>query len=176
MSSPDDRPPIQHLTWSVVGTFLVFEAVFTAMIIGAIVLLCVRSDGQAADSDAAAVVEIKKLLADQVAAWNRGDLDGFMVGYWRDESLTFFSGATVTRGWQATLHRYRQRYQAEGKEMGSLVFSEIDVATLGNHQALARGRWKLTLKDGSTPNGLFTLLLRRIDGQWRIVHDHTSSG
>src|SRR5207248_10197935 len=58
---------------------------------------------------------IRQLLTDQAAAWNRGDLDGFMAGYWRDPNLTFFSEGTVTRGWDATMERYRKKYQAEGK-------------------------------------------------------------
>jgi len=117
----------------------------------------------------------RAVLDAQVVAWNRGDLEGFMAGYWNSPDLVFQSGATVTRGWPATIARYRKRYQSEGREMGRLRFDEIDVQPLGPDAALARGRWHLVMKDGSEPNGLFTLILRRFSDGWKIVHDHTSA-
>jgi beta-aspartyl-peptidase (threonine type) len=117
---------------------------------------------------------IEKLLADQQAAWNRGDLEGYMAGYWRSPELTFFSGATVTRGWQATLERYRRRYQGEGREMGELRFAEVEVEPLSPDAALTRGRWELAYKSGKGARGVFTLLVRRFPEGWRIVHDHSS--
>lgn len=125
-----------------------------------------------ADATRAAV---RGLLDAQVAAWNRGDLEGFMAGYWRSPELVFLSGGSVTRGWEATLARYRARYQAEGREMGRLDFDSVEVVPLADDAAFARGGYRLRMKDGSEPHGLFTLLLRRLDGAWRIVHDHTSS-
>jgi len=130
------------------------------------------SSGSPADVGAAA----RAVLDAQVEAWNRGDLEGFMGGYWRSPDLVFCSGATVTKGWDETLARYRQRYQSEGHEMGRLRFDGIEVIPLGEDAALARGAWRLVRRDGKEPHGLFTLLLRRLDGAWRIVHDHTSSG
>jgi len=118
----------------------------------------------------------RAVLDAQVAAWNRGDLEGFMAGYWRSPDLVFCSGDTVTKGWNETLARYRKRYQSEGREMGRLRFDGIEVIPLGEDAALARGAWRLVMTDGKEPHGLFTLLLRRLDGAWRIVHDHTSSG
>src|SRR5262245_35075820 len=174
MAESEDRPPILRLSWSLVGAFLFAELLFTAAVIGATFLLCVRHDGRAAEPDNAERAG-KELLTTQVADWNKGDLDGFMRGYWNDDGLIFFSGATVTKGLQATVDRYGKRYKAEGKERGTLASSEMAVESMDASSALPRGRWKLTLKDGSTPNGLFTLILRRIDGHWRIVHDHTSA-
>ena len=121
-------------------------------------------------------VAVRALLDAQVEAWNRGDLEGFMAGYWRSPELVFCSGATVTKGWDATLARYRKRYRSEGREMGRLRFDGIEVIPLGADAALARGAWHLTMGDGKEPHGLFTLLLRRLDGAWVIVHDHTSAG
>jgi ketosteroid isomerase-like protein len=124
------------------------------------------------DQDAAAV---RRLLDAQVAAWNRGDLEGFMKGYWKSDSLTFYSGGTVSHGWQVTLDRYRKRYQSEGHEMGTLVFDLHDVTLTARGQALVRGGWSLKLKDGQ-PRGLFTLWLRWFpDAGWRVVHDHSSA-
>jgi beta-aspartyl-peptidase (threonine type) len=124
---------------------------------------------------AAAEEGIKHMLVSQIEAWNRGQLEGFMQGYWRSPDLTFFSGATVTKGWEPTLQRYRQRYKSEGKEMGQLVFQELNIDVLSRRSAVVRGQWQLTMSDGKTPHGLFTLLVKRMPGGWKIVHDHTSA-
>jgi uncharacterized protein (TIGR02246 family) len=118
---------------------------------------------------------VRSLLDAQVAAWNRGDLEAFMAGYWHSPELVFCSGAVVSKGWDATLERYRKRYQAEGREMGRLRFESLEVQLLGPDAAFARGEYWLRTSDGKEPHGRFTLILRRLDGAWRIVHDHTSS-
>jgi ketosteroid isomerase-like protein len=128
---------------------------------------------QAADKPGAPGA-IRKVLDQQVAAWNRGDLEGFMAGYWKSRELTFFSGKNQTHGWQATLDRYRKRYQGEGRHMGKLAFHDLRIDVIGPDHALVRGRWQLTLKQDKA-GGLFTLILRRLPEGWRIVHDHTSS-
>ena len=117
---------------------------------------------------------IKHLLVSQVEAWNHGNLEGFMQGYWRSPNLTFFSGASMTQGWEPTLARYKQRYQSEGKEMGRLEFQDLDIDLLSGRAAVVTGKWQLTLKDGKQPHGLFTLIMKRMPGGWKIVHDHTS--
>ena len=116
---------------------------------------------------------IKKVLTDQSAAWNRGDLDAFMEGYAKATELRFASGASVTRGWQETLARYKQRY-GDRAAMGMLTFSDLDVTVLAPDAALVFGRWHLK-NDHGEPNGLFTLLFRKTDAGWRIVADHTSA-
>jgi ketosteroid isomerase-like protein len=117
---------------------------------------------------------IRAVLDAQVVAWNKGDLDGFMKGYWKSKDLTFFSGGTKTSGWEATLERYQKKYKADGKEMGQLTFSELDIDVLSPDSAFVRGRWKLKLSKDE-PGGLFTLLFKRFPDGWRIVHDHTSA-
>jgi beta-aspartyl-peptidase (threonine type) len=124
-----------------------------------------------AEDDRAA---IRKVLDDQVSAWNRADLTAFMAGYWDSEELTFFSGRTRTQGHKATLDRYRKRYQAEGKEMGRLRFELFAIDVVGPDAAVVRGKFELTMKK-EKPEGLFTLLFRRFPEGWKIVHDHTSS-
>jgi beta-aspartyl-peptidase (threonine type) len=116
---------------------------------------------------------IRRVLDAQVEAWNKGDLEAFMTGYWKSPELTFFSGAEPQRGWQATIERYRKRYQSEGQEMGKLTFSELDIQVLGPDSALVRGRWQL-VRSKDKPGGLFTLIFKRFPEGWRIVHDHTS--
>jgi len=117
---------------------------------------------------------IRRVLDDQVKAWNRGDLEGFMVGYWKSPELTFSSGGDPTKGWQATLDRYRKRYQSEGREMGTLSFSGLVIEVLGPDSAFVRGRWQL-VRSKDRPGGIFTLIVRRFPEGWRIVHDHTSN-
>ena len=119
---------------------------------------------------------IKHVLVSQVEAWNRGDLQGYMSGYSRSTDLTFFSGATVTKGWQPTLERYQKRYQGEGKEMGKLEFQDLNVDVLSPTTAVVTGKWQLTMSDGKQLGGLFTLVFKRQQDGWRIVHDHTSAG
>ena len=82
------------------------------------------------------------VLSRQRHSWNEGDLEGFMNEYWKSDDLTFYSGGTVTKGWQATFDRYRKRYQAEGAEMGELEFTDIEVKVISHEAALARGRWE----------------------------------
>ena len=132
------------------------------------------ADAREAAGGRASVQQIRRVLDRQVEAWNRRDLDGFMRGYWRSERLSFFSGATKLVGWQATIDRYRQRYQGEGKEMGQLDFSELQIEMLGPRAAFVRGHWHLKLTNGDA-GGIFTLVFRRFPDGWKIVHDHTSS-
>jgi beta-aspartyl-peptidase (threonine type) len=139
-----------------------------------LVLCVLLSAGLSAGGPAKEQAAVKKVLDDQTVAWNKGDLEGFMAGYWKSEKLSFFSGDKKTAGWQATLDRYRKRYQADGKEMGKLSFDELSIELLGDDHALVRGRFRLQLKS-EAPTGIFTLVLRRLPEGWRIVHDHTSS-
>lgn len=97
-----------------------------------------------------------------------------MLGYWKSEELSFFSGNSKTFGWKATLERYQKKYQGEKKEMGTLAFKEIVIDLIGDDHALVRGRWQLTMSK-ETPTGLFTLVMRKLPEGWRIVHDHTSN-
>ncbi|MFO0965887.1 MAG: nuclear transport factor 2 family protein [Gemmataceae bacterium] len=117
---------------------------------------------------------VRAVLDHQAAAWNKGDLEGFMAGYWKSPDLSFFSGNDKTFGWDATLARYRKKYQADKKEMGKLAFKDVSIEILGAGHALVRGRYQLTLSK-ETATGIFTLLLRKMPEGWRIVHDHTSN-
>ena len=121
-----------------------------------------------------AAESIRRLLTTQVEAWSRGDLEGFMDGYWRSPELTFFSGGTISQGWQAALERYQRTYQGTGKEMGHLEFQDLKIDVLDPHAAVVTGKWHLTMSDGKTPHGLFTLILKDMKNGWHIVHDHTS--
>jgi ketosteroid isomerase-like protein len=119
------------------------------------------------------VSEIQAVLSIQQEAWNRGDLDTFMNGYWRSEKTVFVSGDDVTRGWQKVLDRYKKKYSDRAK-MGTLTFSNLEITPLSNDSAVALGSWKLK-RASDAPHGRFTLILRRFPEGWRIVHDHTSA-
>ncbi len=127
----------------------------------------------ATPADAALEAGVQKVIAEQTAAWNRKDLEGYMAGYWKSPELTFFGGDTVTKGWQATLERYKARYKTGGFEMGTLSFSDMSILPLGPDAALARGLWRLALSGGKERHGLFTVIFRRFPEGWRIVHDHS---
>jgi ketosteroid isomerase-like protein len=117
---------------------------------------------------------VRQVLLDQQAAWNRGDLKGFMAGYWHSPDLTFFAGGTEKRGWDAAYERYRQRYQGEGREMGKLTFSDLKIELLGQDAAFVRGHWQVVTSK-ETLGGLFTLVFKKLPEGFCIVHDHTSS-
>src|SRR4029450_2197761 len=127
-------------------------------------IAAVRASGVASAAEtpeAAAERAVRAVLAAQVEAWNRGDLEGYMAGYWKSPDLVFFSNGEETRGWQATLDRYRKRYQGAGKQMGVLDFPQMDVVPLGPDAALARGRWRLKMPDGKALTGMTTVILRK---------------
>jgi ketosteroid isomerase-like protein len=136
-------------------------------------LLLLASTGTAPGADGGVPPEIRALLDAQAAAWNRGDLRGYMAGYDRSASTTFLSGATVTRGWEEVLARYESKYGG-AEALPALTFTEIELKwTNGTDAALVFGRWKLAASPGPR-DGTFTLLLLRTTGAWRIVHDHSS--
>lgn len=129
----------------------------------------------AQDGPSATPRAIEQVLEDQVAAWNRHDLEAFMLGYWHSSALTFFSGGESARGWQHALERYQKRYQSEGQEMGRLAFSELQIEPLGTDSAFVRGAFTLTMSQNKTYQGLFTLVFRKFPEGWKIIHDHTSA-
>jgi len=116
--------------------------------------------------------DIRAVMNDQVAAWNRGDIDGFMRGYWNSDKLTFISGANVTRGWQPTLDRYKKNYDSRAK-MGTLSFSDLEITVLSKDAVVVLGSWSLA-REKDNPHGKFTLVFRKFKDGWRIVQDHTS--
>ena len=142
----------------------------------AFLLLCACASAPAALTPEAKVAEaatITALLKAQDAAWNEGDIEGFMRGYWPSDDLRFASGGTVVRGYDATLARYKVRYP--GREgMGELTTSDYEIDILSPDAAVAHGSWQVKLA-GEELSGLYTLVLRKQDGEWLIVSDTTTS-
>ncbi len=116
--------------------------------------------------------EVRSLLDAQVDAWNRGELAGFLQHYSHSPELTFFSGGSVIRGFEAIRQRYEKRYGTSTATMGRLQFEDLEIVVLSPDAAFARGRYRLAPQDAT---GLFSLLLRKSAGRWQIVHDHTST-
>ena len=119
------------------------------------------------------VSEIQNVLRAQQEAWNRGDIDAFMNGYWRSDKTVFVSGDDVSRGWQKVLDRYKKKYSDRAK-MGMLTFSNLEITPLSDDSAVVLGSWELK-RANDLPHGRFTLIFRRLPEGWKIVHDHTSA-
>jgi uncharacterized protein (TIGR02246 family) len=115
---------------------------------------------------------IRRLLATQTESWNRGDVEGFMQTYWKSDSLMFIGKSGVVRGWQQTLDNYKKGYP-DTAAMGKLSFDILEVKPVSDEYAFVVGKWMLKRSIGDV-GGHYTLLLRRINGQWRIVADHSS--
>lgn len=123
-------------------------------------------------SDSRAAEEIKSVMNAQQIAWNKGDIDGFMRGYWNSPTLLFVSGDNVTRGWQQTTNRYKKSY-ATREKMGVLTFSDLEVTRLSKDSAVVLGSWSLE-RAADRPHGKFTLTFRKFKDGWKIIIDHTS--
>lgn len=118
--------------------------------------------------------DIRGVIEAQQAAWNRGDVEGFMSGYEASDATTFV-GAGITRGYQKVLENYKRRYPTKEK-MGRLTFSDLEVKPLGAEYASVIGKWHLarSADAGGDVGGIFTLLFRQTTGGWKIILDHTS--
>jgi ketosteroid isomerase-like protein len=116
---------------------------------------------------------ITAALNAQQAAWNRGDVDAFLVGYWHSSELTFSGSSGVSRGWDGVMARYKKNYP-DRAAMGQLDFSGLEFRFLGPDAALVLGRWHLKREKGDI-GGVFSLVWQRFPEGWKIVHDHTSA-
>jgi beta-aspartyl-peptidase (threonine type) len=141
----------------------------------ALLLVLLALPGCASPDAAPERQEILGVLQAQAAAWNRGDLDAFLAGYWRSERTVFAGGDKVHRGFDAMARRYREAYPTREK-MGRLSFSNLAFEQLEADRAVVTGSWELEIAGSDKrPGGVFTLIWRKLDDGWKIVHDHTSS-
>jgi ketosteroid isomerase-like protein len=130
-------------------------------------LLANPTDERKADREA-----INAVLSSQQTAWNRYDVEAFLVGYWRSPELRFSGSSGVVRGWDGVLARYKKNYP-DRRAMGQLDFSELEFRFLGPEAALVLGRWHLK-REKDEVGGVFTLVWQRFPDGWKIIHDHTS--
>ena len=124
---------------------------------------------QAQSEDEKAIV---KILSEQDAAWNRGDIEAFMKGYWKNDSLMFIGKSGITYGWQKTLNNYKKGYP-DTTAMGKLDFTLLEVKPLSTLHYFVVGKWHLARSIGDL-NGYFTLVFKKIKNSWRIIADHSS--
>jgi ketosteroid isomerase-like protein len=115
---------------------------------------------------------IHRLLDEQSSAWNRGDIESFMKGYWENDSLMFIGKSGVTYGWSNTLKNYKKNYP-DTAAMGKLAFTLIQVKEISKEYYHVTGKWFLKRSIGDI-GGYFTLLFRKINGRWVIISDHSS--
>ncbi|APQ18849.1 YybH family protein [Maribacter hydrothermalis] len=113
--------------------------------------------------------EILNILDQQQIDWNNNDLEGFMQGYWKSDSLHFYSGAQLKSGWQTTLDSYRKGYPDKSYS-GKLKFKIAKISAINNDAYYVMGEYHLTRKVGDA-NGTFMIVFKRIDGEWKIITD-----
>lgn len=129
--------------------------------------------GKASEDRQTDRVAITKILEAQQAAWNQGNVDVFLEGYWHSPELTFSGSSGIARGWDGVLARYKKNYP-DSAAMGRLDFSRLEFRFLGADAALVLGHWYLA-RDTGDVGGVFTLVWQRFPEGWRIIHDHTST-
>ena len=115
--------------------------------------------------------EIIKVMTEQQTAWNNGEIDTYMEGYWKSDSLLFIGSKGPTYGWNTTLANYKKAYPTKDR-MGTLVFSDIQVKPLGKKYAYVFGKWRLIRADDK-PGGIYTLIFQKFKEGWKIISDHT---
>jgi ketosteroid isomerase-like protein len=139
-------------------------------------LLCLKAGAQQTHGRAPGPgkeeLRIRQVMADQVRAWNGGDVTAFMQGYWNNDSLTFITKTGPEYGWQMVLDHYKKGYP-DRSAMGFLQFDHLILRRLSSDYYLIIGSWHIQ-KDAGGMGGQFTLLFRKIKGDWKIVLDHTS--
>lgn len=147
-------------------------AVPRALWIFPILLAALQGGRGGQNADTSATSPVLAVLRMQQKAWNNGDIEGYMQGYWNSDSLLFTSGGVVRRGWKNALEHYRKTYNTASR-MGKLSFSGLEASLLSPDAAWVFGHWILR-RGKDSPRGVFTLILRRFPEGWKIVHDHTS--
>jgi ketosteroid isomerase-like protein len=115
---------------------------------------------------------IRKVLNEQVAAWNKGNIDQFMEGYWKSDSLMFIGKNGINWGWQTTLENYKRGYP-DTTAMGKLSFDLLVIKKLSADYYFIVGKWHLKRTIGDV-GGHYDLVFRKIGGKWLIISDHTS--
>jgi ketosteroid isomerase-like protein len=165
--------PIQFLLLNTVAIFALASlsvAVWTTSMTPAFNTPSIQENEAQAELDEAK--QIEEVLAKQTKFWNEHNIEGFMETYWNSDKMTFSGGGKTRRGWQATLDSYKKSYP--GEKMGKLHFDGLEVELLSNEAAFVLGYWHLEM-DGEKKDGNFTLVLKKLEGDWKIVHDHSST-
>lgn len=116
--------------------------------------------------------EITTMLLQTARDWSKGDLERFMNGYIKSDSLKFVGSSGITYGWQQTLDNYRKGYPTKD-HTGTLTFNLLEFDQLANDVFLVIGEFHLKRNVGDA-DGMFSIILKRINGEWKIIADHSS--
>ncbi len=139
----------------------------TFLLIIALVVLSHKNFAQTSDTQS-----ILTLLEQQRKDWNSGDVEAYMQGYWKSDSLLFVGKRGPQYGWNRTLENYRKSYPNK-EAMGQLTFNILKVDVYCESNAFVLGEWILD-RSKDQLKGFFTLRLKKINNQWLIVADHSS--
>jgi len=144
------------------------------VLLGLVLAISVANDALSKDKlSAGDESQIRSVFDAQVEAWNHGEIEHFMNGYWNSDQTTFVGASGIKKGWQAILDNYRHRYP-DRAAMGTLTFSNLEVHLVDRRAAYALGEFKLHRQAGDVA-GYFSLYLRKFSEGWRIVVDHTTA-
>jgi len=117
-------------------------------------------------------IEITKMMQQQAKDWSNGDIEAFMQGYIKSDDLKFVGHNGITYGWQATLDNYKKNYPSKDYT-GILNFKLLEFDQLAKDVFLVIGEFHLTRTVGDA-NGMFSIILKKINGEWKIIADHSS--
>jgi ketosteroid isomerase-like protein len=145
--------------------------IFCVLIFGMLFAFPASIQAQAVEPKTAQHLE--QLMQQQGIDWSKGNLDGFMSAYWKHDSLAFISSKGITYGWKGLYERYQKAYPTAAK-MGQLRFKTLLMRQLAQNEVFVVGEWHVVDADQQSKSGIFSLVFRRIDGQWKIISDHTS--
>jgi ketosteroid isomerase-like protein len=141
------------------------------MMIAALIIGCESEDRPGSGYETEVREEIGSAMKEQVDSWNSGELAGFMKYYWRSGEMTFHGGKRRLQGWETLNSMYIETYS--GEQRGILEFSGLEINVVTPELAYVLGDWKVELPD-TVKQGKFTLIWKKMDEGWRIVHDHSS--
>ena len=119
------------------------------------------------------IFAIRQVMLEQQNAWSNNDLEGFMQGYWKSDSLKFYGQAGLTKGWQQTLDNYKKSYPSSAHS-GELFFELVDISPITKHAYWVMGRYNLKRSLGDT-RGSFIVIFKKIEGKWKIIADMSCS-
>ncbi|WP_353779617.1 DUF4440 domain-containing protein [Winogradskyella sp. 3972H.M.0a.05] len=142
---------------------------YLLLILFAFAILFSCEETSTLENDKKAILNVMKL---QEEAWNKHDLEGFMKGYWKNDSLKFYGSSGLTKGWQNTLDNYKRGYPTSA-ESGALKFTIDDISPIEPNSYWVMGQYHLT-RDVGDANGNFLVIFKKIDGQWKIIADMSS--
>lgn len=118
------------------------------------------------------VTAIKSVMDKQAECWSKGDIEGYMKGYWESDSLRFLGRSGLTKSWKSTINNYKKSYP-NPSAMGMLKFTHISFEPLGDKKMFVVGKWAL-YREKDTLSGYYSLVWEKFDDGWKVIFDHTN--